>query len=467
MSENRRSGANPLAYQGVEASSPPQFVYFRRNPTTKDYYNWRLGTIWLNQVTDTIWMLAHLTRTPGAPAVGSPLAVWIQIGSGVYANNFVTGNGPVVAVGGAAIPVASVLNVLGAHGISTGAAANTITVELDNAIILGNLAAIPAYDPALTLTTGDCRILAGNILMPPTTINATMGVIVVNGVNWAHSYGIGNTFVGSTAGNTTVLTAQGCTGIGAEALHNLTSGNNNTACGGRAAVNITSGSANSAFGELALSLATTSEANCAFGTDCLDGLTTGGFNSVVGAAAARHVATGDFNIIFGAGSGNNYVGAESNNIIVGNQGTAAENNSIHIGVVTPDATLPTAHTSCFIAGISGVVVAGAVPVVIDANGQLGTVVSSIRYKEDVEDLGNVSTAIYDLRPVKFHFKADKTKHDNYGLIAEEVEAVMPNLVVYNKENEVDTVRYMDLIPLMLNEIQKLKAQVTSLQDRQL
>jgi hypothetical protein len=101
----------------------------------------------------------------------------------------------------------------------------------------------------------------------------------------------------------------------------------------------------------------------------------------------------------------------------------------------------------------------AVPVVIDSTGNLGTASSSRRYKESISDIGEASERLYDLRPVTFRYQqpyADGEKPIQYGLIAEEVAEVLPELVVRNTAGNPETVKYQDLTPMLLNEVQKLR-----------
>jgi hypothetical protein len=120
------------------------------------------------------------------------------------------------------------------------------------------------------------------------------------------------------------------------------------------------------------------------------------------------------------------------------------------------------QTSFIVAGVSGTTtgVADALPVVIDSNGQLGTISSSQRFKEDIQDMGDASSDLLRLRPVTFRYKQaykDGSKPIDYGLIAEEVADVYPDLVVRNKDGEIQTVQYQKLTPMLLNEVQKLHA----------
>jgi hypothetical protein len=141
-----------------------------------------------------------------------------------------------------------------------------------------------------------------------------------------------------------------------------------------------------------------------------------------------------------------------NNIDIGNLGVAAEANTIRIG-----ATLTQNRT--FIMGIRGITTgtADAIPVVVDSNGQLGTVSSSRRVKDDIADMGNASSTLMKLRPVTFHYKSDKNPKGRtlqYGLVAEEVDRVAPGLVARSADGKVETVYYQFLAPMLLNEVQK-------------
>ena len=113
----------------------------------------------------------------------------------------------------------------------------------------------------------------------------------------------------------------------------------------------------------------------------------------------------------------------------------------------------------FVAGIRGVTtdVADAIPVLVDSAGQLGTISSSRRYKKDIADMGDRTDRLLDLRPVLFRYKsrtADENGPLEYGLIAEEVADVFPDLVVYDEEGQPETVKYHLLSSMLLNELQK-------------
>ena len=140
--------------------------------------------------------------------------------------------------------------------------------------------------------------------------------------------------------------------------------------------------------------------------------------------------------------------------MLGNQGTATDDHVIRIGDV---------QNQTFIAGISGVNVSG-VPVLVNSAGQLGVASSSRRYKEDIQDMGGDSQGLLRLRPVTFRYKqpfADGTKPIQYGLIAEEVAEVYPDLVARSADGRIETVRYQVLDSMLLNEVQRQNGQIAA------
>ncbi|MCX6379062.1 MAG: tail fiber domain-containing protein [Armatimonadetes bacterium] len=194
-----------------------------------------------------------------------------------------------------------------------------------------------------------------------------------------------------------------------------------------------------------------SQINVGLGYQALYSNTTGSNNVAVG-YNSLYQNTGKGNIGIGY-SGGYALTKGSNNIAIGNLGVAAESGAIRIGTTGT-------QTSAYIAGINGVTSSSGVAVYVNANGQLGTITSSRRFKNDIKTMGTVSDKLLQLRPVTFRYKvADETgTHPvQYGLIAEEVAKVFPDLVQYDKAGKPFTVRYHLLTPMILNELQKEKS----------
>lgn len=308
--------------------------------------------------------------------------------------------------------------------------------------------------------------ISGNLTLAPTTGSDT-GIVMKGTVPFLHNFGSANTFLGLSAGNFT-MTGSGNTASGRYALQNNTTGNSNTASGSGALLTNTTGSNNTASGSGALQANTTGSNNTASGGGTLASNTTGYYNTASGVTALGNNTSGWGNTASGMNAlGNNTTGivntalgyragvnlaTGSYNIAIGNPGMASDSGVIRIGSSTD-------QIAAFIAGIRGVttVNANAVPVVVDSAGQLGTISSSRRMKEDIVDMGAASDVLMKLRPVTFHYKAHHNQQDRplqYGLVAEEVARVAPGLVARKSDGEVETVYYQHLAPMLLNEYQK-------------
>jgi hypothetical protein len=260
--------------------------------------------------------------------------------------------------------------------------------------------------------------------------------------------GTNNTAAGSSALTSNTTGTQN-TASGAGALQANTGGNFNTASGANALNRNVTGAANTASGAAALQSNTTGNNNTATGLNALNQNTTGGNNTASGAGAMFSNTTGNNNTALGFGAGGNWT-TGSNNIAIANNGDAADLATIRIGAQGT-------QTRAFMAGIRGTRVNKGQAVMVDANGQLGVSRSSLRYKEDIHAMGDASKPLMNLRPVTFRYKeaeADGSKPIQYGLIAEEVEKVMPELVVYNEKGTPESVAYEILPSLLLNEYQK-------------
>ena len=248
--------------------------------------------------------------------------------------------------------------------------------------------------------------------------------------------------------------------VGFNALSSNTTATNGTAVGWSALAANTTGDFNTAIGHNSLSANTTGASNTALGYNVLSSNTTGVGNVGIGNSALLNSTIGIGNIALGRGAGSTLTSG-NNNIYVGNNGVATETGAIRIGTLGTQAT-------CFVQGISGVTTGlAAVAVLVDANGQLGTVSSSASVKDHIQDMGNASADIYKLRPVTFVYKNDETETVQYGLIAEEVAEAFPALAVPNRDgNGFYSVHYETLPVLVLHELQLLAARVAVLEARQ-
>ena len=333
-----------------------------------------------------------------------------------------------------------------------------------------------------------------NLNLSNTNSAGTSGEITFGGTRFISNFGTANTFAGTNSGNTTVTSTDNV-GIGTNSLSQVSDSGSNTCLGsyaGRAIASgssgntcigyvsgftlssgssqnvglgtatnysLTTGSQNTALGSVALNYNSTGTGNCGVGYNALitlgyPGNTGGDYNTAVGWTSLGSLLTGSYNSALGYEAGVAYSGSESNNITIGANvpGLTGESNVTRIGNTSTD--------NVFITGINGVTVTGSA-VLCSTSGELGTVVSSERYKENINDMGSASNDLMKLRPVTFNYK----NHDGrqaYGLIAEEVAEIYPDLVVYDKSGECQSVMYHEMPALLLNEIQKLRRELNEL-----
>jgi Chaperone of endosialidase len=256
----------------------------------------------------------------------------------------------------------------------------------------------------------------------------------------SNTTGSANTAVGYQALGSVTTGAAGTdlganTAVGFQALANTTGGAVNSAFGYQALLNNTDGVQNTAAGLRALAGNTTGSGNMAIGQEALEGNTDGNDNTAVGVFALPFNVSGSENIALGRGAGTNITTA-SNAICIGTSGENVNN-------------------SCFIGNIFGATIGGgATPVFIDNDGQLGTISSSRRFKKEIKPMNNASETILALKPVTFHYKSDNTNTPQFGLIAEDVAEINPDLVIRHKNGEVYTVRYDVVDAMLLNEFLK-------------
>ncbi|PYL76819.1 MAG: hypothetical protein DMF26_05555 [Verrucomicrobia bacterium] len=263
-----------------------------------------------------------------------------------------------------------------------------------------------------------------------------------------------NTAFGSHALFTNT-TGSNNTGTGVGALYGNTTGTSNTATGSASLNFNTTGNNNTATGVSALQLNSTGNNNTATGVDALVSNTTGRTNTAAGQNALGHNTSGNSNIALGNNAGAKLTTGDEN-IEIGNRGVAGEHETIRIGEQgTQDAT--------FIAGISGATVTGTA-VVVNSSGQLGVAPSSRRFKQNIQTMGDASDILLALRPVTFEYKPDVDPKgvSQFGLMAEEVEKVNPDLVARDDEGKPYTVRYDAVNAMLLNEFLKEHRKVEQL-----
>jgi hypothetical protein len=293
-------------------------------------------------------------------------------------------------------------------------------------------------------------------------------------------HGSDNTAVGNSALHNNITNQN--TAVGAEALSSNFSGSSNSALGNRAltanvgssyntaigfeALQSSDANDNTALGALSLQSDTSGYYNTASGVSALFSNTSGYYNTASGVSALffnvvghDNTATGYQALVHTKGNSNLGIGSNaganlttgSNNIDVGANvlGQAGEANTIRIGKQgTQQKTL--------IAGIYGKTVASGVGVIVGTTGQLGTVLSSAQFKQQIKPMDKASESILALKPVTFRYKEelDPDAIPQFGLIAEEVEEVNPDLVARDNDGKVMTVRYDAVNAMLLNEFLK-------------
>jgi Chaperone of endosialidase len=328
----------------------------------------------------------------------------------------------------------------------------------DGAYPAGNTA--EGQNALLNLTTGGYNAAIGWLSLRDlstgsfnTAVGA--GTLALNNGDQNTALGVGALLSNKTASENT---AQGAfalfsntvgdvnTAIGVQALFSNTSGSGNIAVGYLALSSSTTGLSNTAVGNSAL-LSNTGDANTAIGLSALIANTTGVGNTAVGVSALDGNTTGSANTALGADAG---VGvATANGVTCIGHGTAGADvsNTTWIGNVYGVAT------------VNGTTA----PVIVSADGQLGTVASSQRFKKNIATMKNASEAILSLRPVTFHYKSDAKETPQFGLIAEEVTKVNPALVLPDKDGKPYTVRYDAVNTMLLNEFLKEHSKVEKLE----
>jgi hypothetical protein len=297
----------------------------------------------------------------------------------------------------------------------------------------------------LSLTTGVNNTAVGWFSLKSNR-NGQLNTAVGAGTLFSTVAASRNTAVGGAA-LFSDISGEGDTAVGAQALWSNTTGALNTAIGDYALLSNTVGFQNTAVGGWVLVNNNTGNANVAIGSLAAYSNFTGGGNTAVGRGALFDNQSGNYNIALGFAAGDRTTG--SNNIVIGDIGVEGESNTIRIG----GGGFTGPQTAAFIAGISGTAVVGDA-VVVDGYGQLGTVASSARFKKNIKPMDKTSEAILALKPVSFQYTSDSKGTPQFGLIAEEVAKVNPDLVVRNRNDEIYSVRYEAVNAMLLNEFLK-------------
>jgi hypothetical protein len=298
-------------------------------------------------------------------------------------------------------------------------------------------------------TTGIYNVAIGFAALD-VNLTGLQNVAVGNGALLGNFSGNFNTAIGSNA--LYYSHDDQNTGVGWQAMYSFSSGSRNTAIGTQAL-----------RGDAVTRRLSTGMNNTATGARALYSDTSGSDNVAVGESALQSNTRGNRNIALGRGAGMNLTTGD-NNIDIGNVGFAGESGIIRIGTAGT-------QTATFIAGIREAPLAHgvAVAVGITADGQLGVRASSARFKELVKPMDNASEAIFSLQPVTFRYKKDPAALPQFGLVAEEVAKVDPDLVARDVEGKPFTVRYDEINAMLLNEflkehrtVEELKKEIAAL-----
>lgn len=358
----------------------------------------------------------------------------------------------------------TITGVLAGAGLAGGGTSGAVVLGVDTSVIQARVAGACGAGQCVHGVSANGSVSCG---ADATVLLAGSGA-AVTAARSDHTHAVNATSTAVGAGALSAGTGSNNTAFGLTALGINATGSGNTAVGRTALRDNTTGNANSAFGTEAMLLNTTGGNNAAFGAGALfsnvsgfnnvaigaDALVTnvsGDSNTAIGPIALSHLTAGSSNIAIGSFAATNLT-TGNNNILIANAGNAVETGTIRIGT---DGT----HTATYIAGIVGGPVANQATVLIDTvTGRLGFPVSSARFKEQIRPVEE-EARLHALRPVSFVYKPEfdsGSREPLFGLIAEEVAEVMPELVVRDVEGRPQTVRYHLLAPLLLAEVQRLE-----------
>lgn len=338
------------------------------------------------------------------------------------------------------------------------------------------------FEPLLSGTIGAVSLPVPQTVTSPSVFSLTIdgdfdlgGFVFKDGVPFLHTDGSYNTALGlnslisTTPGSPYPFSGNYNTALGESALRNNTSGLVNTATGYGALYANMTGSRNTANGYGALIASTSGHSNTAIGYAALFRSTVANGNTAIGDYALYYNTEGSGNTALGYRAGYNLgygvttpFTSMSQNIFIGNEGETDEAHVIRIG---------SDQNTTFIAGIDDqTLTVSATPVCVEPTGQLGRcpTPSSRQYKHDIKDMGAGSEPVLELRPVTFRFTKEIAGQEEalqFGLIAEEVAGVFPELVDYDEEGRPEAVKYRFLSSLLLNELQKQATEIQEMRAR--
>jgi hypothetical protein len=322
---------------------------------------------------------------------------------------------------------------------SGGAQPAVSTINDGSGIILANAAIVPAGTPSGGVSVINSGPASMDLIIDMNGYYAEpTNLAVVGNINFTGSLQYQGSPAFQLSGNNTA--------IGLSALQSDTSGFYNTAVGYESLFNNVGGVGNTATGSQALEF------------------NQGNDNTAVGFGALQVNNGGSGNVAIGYLAAANVSASSSNNIHIGSQGISSDNAVTRIGTFGTQTAFYAAGANANLGGDGNAVGA----VVDTTTGQVGVVSSSRRYKQDIEDMGDASRGLMDLRPVTYRYKqpfADGSNPIQYGLIAEEVAEVYPDLVAHTADGRIETVKYQVLDSMLLNEVQRQQAEIRGLEQQ--
>ncbi len=497
---NRRlNGLYPLAYLGDNPTTPSDFYSLTRDPTVNDFQGFYICDMWLNTTTYDCWLLVN---------VAGSVATWVKFTSG--------GGGNVdkiqpqllgVDIGAPVLPLAGLVNVNNTDGniLFTNGGNPTLNSRFADSIVVNRN--YTGLNGVISVSNDGTILPVGVVGVNQTSNNTAGGVMQIT-----KQHGIGNAIVtGDSVGFYGFYGYDGTNFVQTAKMQSVSSGtiganrvagdlefftHPDSTSGGLSAtqrmiINPAGAIIVNAPDNGGGAVLTVKASGTTFGGDnvILDGYYSGAnviapFITLSKSRTNGVITTGDAlaQINFNGHDGTAYVsgarilstssGTIGLNRVAGslefwthpdsNTGVTQRVVIASTGAVTikaPDSGVALTSIATFGQAVGG----SGVAVVVDNAGLFGTVVSSAKFKENIVDMLSHSELIMKLRPVVFNYIEDKFKDTAVGLIAEEVAQVMPDLAVKNANGEMTTVKYLDLIPMLLNELQKLVKRVEELE----